>query len=111
MTKGTKKQNVKKYYYIKDRALVKFILSHSKKKTIDFSKIKIPSFIDYIDTKENKKSCNKYISNSNLKNMDEKEGNGLEHISFPAFKFLLLKDLNFGFIYNNDSKFKSTLFE
>ena len=42
MTKGTKKQNVKKGYYIKDRAIVKFILSHSKKQTIDFPKIDLP---------------------------------------------------------------------
>ena len=38
--------------YIKDKSLTDFLLRHLKKKPIDISKIKIPSFLDFIKNEE-----------------------------------------------------------
>ena len=114
MIKSSKKSNIQKYNFMKDRAIVKYILSHSQKSTIDYSKIKIPSFFDNIDTKEEEEKYiyKQQIFNRNKKYMVENENKVLEHISFPTFEFTTLKELNFGFINNNnESKIKSILFE
>ena len=83
MTKIKRKSNInknkkkinksKKSHYIKDRAIIKFILEHSKKPIIDFSKIKIPSFIDISknDFSENQKD-NTNLFNSNDSSRKEK---------------------------------------
>ena len=47
MVKNTKKAFIKlhrKKKYIKDKAIINFILQHERKVSIDFSKIKIPPF-------------------------------------------------------------------
>ena len=110
MTKGSKKNTIIKSYYVKDRAIVKFILSHSKKQHIDYSKIKIPSFIDIIDNKEGEENCKKNNFYSNTKNIDIKGDKIMKPILFPTFNFCSLKELNLSFINNNESTFKSTLF-
>ncbi len=46
-----KKQKLKKRI-IKDKAIVNFLLEHMKPVKIDFSKIKIPSFINFLENKE-----------------------------------------------------------
>ena len=46
-----KKQKLKKRI-IKDKAIVNFLLEHMKPVKIDFSKIKIPSFINFWENKE-----------------------------------------------------------
>ena len=46
--KKTKKQRK----FIKDKAIVNFLLEHMKPAKIDFSKIKIPSFISFLEKEE-----------------------------------------------------------
>ena len=46
MTKISKNSQQSKKCYITDKAIVNFIKAHSKRPNIDFSKIKIPSFLD-----------------------------------------------------------------
>ena len=38
--------------FIKDKAIVDFLLEHMKPVKIDFSKIKIPTFIDFLENGE-----------------------------------------------------------
>ena len=105
MTKSINKSNIKKTY-IKDRAIIKFIKAHSKVQKIDFSKLKIPSFIDIIENKEGNKSnqFNKDIFNSNDLFSGRNKNNLLNTISFPKFKFSTLSDSKFGFIIKNNNE-------
>ena len=48
MTKRKGKTNSRKSYYIKDKAIVNFIVAHSKKPKLDFSKIKIHPFFNFL---------------------------------------------------------------
>ena len=38
--------------FIKDKAIIDFLLEHMKPVKIDFSKIKIPTFIDFLENGE-----------------------------------------------------------
>ena len=58
--KGKVKRN-----YIKDKAVVEFILQHSQKERIDFSKIKIPSFLDISADEERPTVLEQFDSNKN----------------------------------------------
>ena len=44
-----KKKNKKKKKVLKDKAIVNFLLEHMKPVEIDFSKIKIPPFLNYLE--------------------------------------------------------------
>ena len=44
-----KKKNKKKKKVLKDKAIVNFFLEHMKPVEIDFSKIKIPPFLNYLE--------------------------------------------------------------
>lgn len=46
-----KKKGIK---YLKDKSIIKFILQHEEKINVDFSKFKIPSFLDYLKGEEDK---------------------------------------------------------
>ena len=48
-----KKKGKAKYKYIKDKSLKHFIYQHSKKENINFSAIKISSFLDELSKEEN----------------------------------------------------------
>ncbi len=48
--KKTKRQRK----FIKDKAIVNFLLDHMRPAKIDFSKIKIPSFLNFLDDEEKK---------------------------------------------------------
>jgi len=112
MTKRKGKTNIRKSYYVKDKAIVNFILAHSKKPKIDFSKIKIHPFLDFKNEHENKK-CKDDIKlfDSNKLYIREKRNIMLEPIRLPTFQFSSLKNINFEFIKNdNVSKTKSFLF-
>ena len=124
MTKGKRKSNIKKKikkklnnkrkcYYIKDKAIINFILEHSKKPDIDFSKIKIPSFMDITnhDFPENQKE-NKDTFISNKLIMKEVENKEIIPNSFMKNYFPLIENEKFWFINNNnnESKIKSFLF-
>ena len=53
-TKGKKRARK----FIKDKAIVDFLLEHMKPSKIDFSKIKIPSFLDYLESEGEKNNSN-----------------------------------------------------
>ena len=75
MNKSSKKFDIQTNNFIKDRVIVNFILSHSQKPSIDFFKIKIPSFLDIIDTKVEEENCiyKEQIFKRNKINMEENE--------------------------------------
>ena len=54
MTKISKNAEQSKKCYITDKALLNFIKAHSKRPNIDFSKIKIPSFLDLTEIEQEK---------------------------------------------------------
>ena len=45
--------------FIKDKAIVNFLLEHMKPAKINFSKIKIPSFLTFLETDADKNEANK----------------------------------------------------
>ena len=119
MTKNSNKNKNKKSYYLKDKSLKKFILSHSKKIIIDFSKIKIPSFIEFI-SEENKNQEIKNLNNKNIFQTNKNIINGTEKNlilnckKLPKFKLSLFEENVFGNINNNtisESKINSFLFD
>ena len=111
MTKRRGKTNSRKSYYIKDKAVVNFILAHSKKPKIDFSKIKIPSFFNILKEEENKKYIDDKIFGTNKIYIRGRETKNLEPIRFPLFHFSSFKDIYFAFNKNeNVSKINSFLF-
>ena len=46
------KKSKRKRKFIKDKSIVNFLLEHMKPAKIDFSKIKIPSFINFLENEE-----------------------------------------------------------
>ena len=108
MTKASIKNKTKKKFFIKDRALVKFLLIHSKKQKINFSKIKISSFLDCSDFEE---SVYRYNSNSDIKFNDEKDNKIMKNNIFPSFHFSSLNEVNFHFNNLSETKINSRLFD
>lgn len=84
--------------YIKDKSLTDFLLRHLKKKPIDFSKIKIPSFLDIIKNEE--KEENKALTQN-----DSENGKRM-----PLFGFSLLNELSSDKKTKEPISFKSSLF-
>ena len=74
MAKSSNKNTGKKRAtkLIKDKAIVNFLLEHMKPLKIDFSKIKIPSFLVFQE-KEGEKNISNNSNNSNeiKKNLEE----------------------------------------
>ena len=60
MSKPSNKNKGKKRArkFIKDKVIVDFLLEHMKPSKIDFSKIKIPSFLDYLESEGKKNNSN-----------------------------------------------------
>ena len=77
--KSKKVKNGKKYKYkyIKDKGIINFIIQHTQKPNIDFSKIKIPSFLQGFSEDEDT------FNNSVLKDNN-----------LPIFKFQVFSDIN-----------------
>ena len=84
--------------YIKDKSLTDFLLQHLKKEQIDFSKIKIPSFLDFIKNEEKEE-------NKALKQSDSENGKRM-----PLFGFSLLNELLSDKKTKELISFKSSLF-
>ena len=108
------KKKIKYRHYIKDKAIIKFILEHSKKPAIDFSKIKIPSFMEITknDYHENEKE-NKNLFNSDDLINKEKVNKKSGFISPKTYTFSISNNRQFWFINNKiniESKIKSSLF-
>ena len=82
MTKYSGKSNKS---YIKDKAIIKFIKAHSKRQNIDFSKIKIPSFLDVTEYNEEKDEFLFSIPKKIF--LQRKINQMLGSTIFPAFRF------------------------
>ncbi len=96
-----------KVKYIKDRAIVNFILQHSKKETIDFSKIKIPSFLDISNAEEDGHNYNQ-IQNLN----QESQATTIQNSSnLPTFGFSLLAEFSSNQSEKEPIEFKSSIFK
>ena len=78
MEKSLKKKTKAKY--IKDKCVANFILQHLRKETIDFSKIKIPSFLEFVNNEEKE---SKSFQNHNLNKISEDQ------------KIIICQNLNF----------------
>ena len=106
MTKYSRKSNKR---YIKDKAIIKFIKAHSKRQNIDFSKIKIPSFLDISEENEEKEGF-LFSSPKNIF-VQKKDNQILGRTIIPAFRFqkknLELLDFKKS---NNESSINSLLF-
>ena len=48
------KKSKRKRKFIKDKAVINFLLEHMKPVKIDFSKIKIPSYLNFLENEEKK---------------------------------------------------------
>ena len=110
MAKKLKKKFKKKTNkYIKDKAIVDFILQHSEKENIDFSKIIIPSFLKCASNEEDDiKSIKCDTLNEKFEQINIQEKNKI-----PNFRFSLL---DFFAKNENDNtrripEFKSTFFK
>ena len=111
MTKHMRNNKNRKSYFLKDRALIKFILSHSKIQKIDFSKVKIPSLSDFL---KNKHELN-YFDDINILFLKkvlfkDKDNKILENKNLPIFN-LSFKQVNLSIKNNNEYKINSFLFE
>ena len=49
------KKSKRKRKFIKDKAVINFLLEHMKPVKIDFSKIKIPSYLNFLENEEKNK--------------------------------------------------------
>ena len=72
--------------FLKNKALVKFILQHSVKEEIDLSKVSIPSFADVLkaDEEDSRNFRSKYF------NMKSKEPNSKNVQTPPTFSLSML---------------------
>ena len=85
-SKSNKRRKNKKY--IKDESLKHFLLQHSKVRNLDFSKIKIPSFLDVLS----------------------QDDSSLEEINLPRFKLNSFSDIKNETEKGNKTIFKSFIF-
>ena len=104
--KQTQIKRAKKSKYIKDKALIHFINQHSRKEAIDFSKIKIPSFLDLKNNKDDefKNIVQKIKKNSEIPKVQNRKG-------LPNFTFSLLSFLERNEEEQNIPKFNSSMFK
>ena len=100
-------KRIKSRQYIKDKALVHFILQHSKKETINFPKIKIHSFSNYLHTKEN--DCKDKKIKGLTRNV--KVGKNQNKREMPDFRLSLLSFFCVDKKAEDAPKFKSFIFK
>ena len=110
MAKKLKKKFKKKTnQYIKDKAIVDFILQHSEKENIDFSKIKIPSFSGCTSNEEDDiKSIKCDTLNEKFEQINIQEKNKIPNFGFSLLD-LFAKDENES--TRDIPEFKSTFFK
>ena len=96
--------------YIKDKAIINFILQHSEEEKIDYSKIKIPSFFNSSDSEVNGIKTNRQ---NNLNESDEapEDPKLIEMGKIPNFNFSLLNFFGRDAKTENMPNFKSFLFK
>ena len=100
-------KRIHKRKYIKDNALVNFILQHSKKEKIDFSKLKIPSFSECLKSEKEdfKDFKEKYLDQKN-----SQTNSSTNHV-FPKFRLSLLDENRKDSDTQPDYHFSSFLFQ
>ena len=93
---------------IKDKTIINFILQHSKKEVIDFSKIKIPSFLDCLNEEEehSNKLIKKYPNKKNKEELNCKANKRL-----PMFGLSLLGTFTNSENTHSNVGFSSLLFQ
>ena len=86
MAKRRSRMSRKGRKFLKNKALVKFILQHSVKEEIDLSKVSIPSFADVLkaDEEDSRNFRSKYF------NMKSKEPNSKNIQTPPTFSLSML---------------------
>ena len=108
MAKRKKKiKIIKKRKYIKDKAIINFILQHSKQELIDFSKLKIPLFLESLKHEEEDL---KYFKENFLNKRDELN-NSYTNQKLPKFGLSLLDELNSEVDSPSIFQFSSSLFQ
>ena len=97
MSKKRSKMSRKGRKFIKDKALVKFILQHLVKEEIDLSKMKISSFVDFLkDDEEDSRTFR-----SKICKLKSEELNSEKDQTFPIFRLSLFD------VIKNGGKFYS----
>ena len=77
-----KNSKIPNKHYIRDKTIIKFIKAHSDRPNIDFSKIKVSSFLESTEDEQD------FYNNRKKKIFAEKKENKmLGKVSFLAFKF------------------------
>ena len=89
--------------YIKDKCVANFILQHLRKEAFDFSKIKIPSFSEFVINEEEE---SKSFQNNNLNKKSEEQKNN----NLPKFGFSFLNELLDGKKEQRPYVFNSSIF-
>ena len=107
MTKRRSKMTKKGRKFIKDKALVKFILQHSVKEEIDLSKVPISSFADVLKADEEdfrafRAKC--YKSKSEEPNSEKVQ-------TFPIFRLSLFDVIKMEENFIPSVHFSSSLFQ
>ena len=98
-----KNKQIRKIKYIKDEAIVNFLLQHSESKKIDFSKIKIPSFFD---------DCNDSNENTTTQSaLEQVHNNEQKPKQLPVFGLNLFNELKNDGNQSEDHKFSSSIFK
>ena len=102
-----KNSKIPNKHYIIDKTIIKFIKAHSDRPNIDFSKIKVSSFLESTEDEQD------FYNNRKKKIFAEKKENKmLGKASFLAFKFPKNNEIILGSKKNNnESKIMSILFD
>lgn len=97
--------------YIKDKAIINFILQHSEEEKIDYSKIKIPSFHDSSDSEVDGIKTNRQNNLNESGEAPEENPKLIEIGKIPNFNFSLLNFFGKDEKTENMPNFKSFLFK
>ena len=108
MVKKFKKQANKKYKFIKDKSLKKFILQHFKKEKLDYTKFKISSFLECLNSEEEEEIFTGRESNLNK---ESKIFKIQKDIALPTFGLSLLKNFSRVACTLNEFQYKSNIFQ
>ena len=107
MSKRRSKMSRKGRKFIKDKALVKFILQHSVKEEIDLSKVAISSFVDVpkADKEDSRVFRSKYCKSKS------EEPNSEKVQTFPTFNLSILDVIKMEENFVPSVHFSSSLFQ
>ena len=98
-----KNRQIRRIKYIEDEAIVNFLLQHLEPKKIDFSKIKIPSFLD--DCSDSNENTTTHNAVEEVSNEEQKPK------QLPVFGLNLFNELKNDGNQSEDNKFSSFIFK